>query len=369
MVAVNIPIAQPEIDAEERQGVLDVLDSGHLASGPRVSAFEESFAEYCDVEHAIATSNGTTALHAALEAIDLRVGAYVVTTPFSFVATANAIRFAGGFPLFVDIDPETFNITPDAVEEAIVNADGAVDAILVAHLFGLPAEMDGFQDIADDYGVALIEDAAQAHGARYRDQPVGSFGDAGCFSFYPTKNMTTGEGGMITTNDEDIAYAARSFIDHGRGDSTYAHESLGHNFRMTDLAAAIGSAQLEKLPRFIERRRDHAAYLTEGLAERAIVPPVEPVDCHHAYHQYTIRTQHRDEIRDELAQHDIDTAVYYPTPIPDLRSYQQFEADIPIARSIADEVLSLPVHPGVTTAGLDRILECLHNVPKRGIRQ
>ena len=361
---MNVSMAEPEIGPEERASVLDVLDSGHLAAGEQVSAFEAEFAEYCDVEHAIATANGTTALHAALEAIDIEVGTNVLTTPFSFVATANAIRFAGGYPRFADIDPKTYNLDPDSVEETIRSIDGGVDAIVLVHLYGLPADMDRFQEIAVEHDVTLIEDAAQAHGATYDNQPVGSFGDIGCFSFYPTKNMTTGEGGMIVTDRDDIATAVRRFIDHGRGDETYSHVDLGHNFRMTDVEAAMGRVQLEKLPRFVRDRRENATYLDEQLAQTDVTVPQEPPGRRHAYHQYTIRTDNREAIQRSLADRGVDTAVYYPTPIPNLDSYHQFNGTYPATQRASEEVLSIPVHPNVTRAGLDLIVEGIsHSAP------
>lgn len=364
---MNVSMADPEIGPEEREGVLEVLDSGQLAAGEQVAAFEEEFAEYCGVEHAIATANGTAALHAALEALEIDVGANVLTTPFSFVATANAIRFAGGYPRFADIDPRTYNLDPEAVEQAITAADGEIAAIVLVHLYGLSADLDRFQEIAVEYDIPLIEDAAQAHGATYDGQPVGSFGDVGCFSFYPTKNMTTGEGGMVTTDRDDVAAAVRRFIDHGRGDQTYAHVGLGHNFRMTDVEAAMGRAQLEKLPRFVRARRENAAYLDEQLADTNVTRPYEPDNREHAYHQYTIRTDIRSTLRRELADRGVDTAVYYPTPIPDLESYRPFNGSYPVARRASEEVLSLPIHPNVTRAGLDLIVEGIEQRVRAGV--
>jgi len=199
----------------ELRRVQDVFRSGKLSGGDEVDAFGAEFAEYCDVASGVPTTNGTTALHAALAALEIGPGDTVVTTPFSFIATANAIRHVGARPLFADIDPETYNLDPDRVE-AIVEAEGGVDAILAVHLYGCPAPLEALQRIADRHDAALIEDCAQAHGATYRGDPVGGFGDVGCFSFYPTKNMTTGEGGMVVTDDESVADRLRRFVDHGR---------------------------------------------------------------------------------------------------------------------------------------------------------
>ena len=217
-----IPIANPEIGSAEKDGVLDVLESGMLADGPVVREFEDDFAAYCGTEHAVATSNGTTALHAAMEGLGLGEGDRVITTPFSFIASANAIRLAGAEPVFADIDPATYNIDPESVEETIQAYDGEIDAILAVHLYGLPAAVEQLAKLAESYDAYLIEDAAQAHGATVNGERVGSIGDVGCFSFYPTKNMTTGEGGMVVTDDDAIAEGAARFVNHGRTDK-YGH--------------------------------------------------------------------------------------------------------------------------------------------------
>ncbi len=343
----SVDIADPQLDERESARVTEVVESGRLAAGKTVSEFETAFAEFCDTEHAVATSNGTTALHTALHALGIGDGDRVVTTPFSFVASANAIRFCGAQPVFADIDPETYNLDPHAVESVVQNQD--VDAILAVHLYGLPADMDHLGDIADTYDLALIEDAAQAHGARHDGRPVGSIGDVGAFSFYPTKNMTTGEGGALVTDREDVAERAARFVNHGRDDS-YRHVELGHNFRMTNLAAAIGLVQLEKLPQFNRARRANAAELTDLLEDTSVIPPVEPVERRHVYHQYTVRTQERDRLREELSAAGVDTGVYYPTPIHEQPAYSGIDASAPVASRAAGEVLSLPIHPETTDA-------------------
>jgi dTDP-4-amino-4,6-dideoxygalactose transaminase len=345
----TIPIADPDLGEEEQRRVSEVLESGVLADGPTVRRFEEEFAAYCEADHAVATSNGTTALHAALHALGIGEGDRVVTSPFSFVASANAIRLTGATPVFADIDPETYNLDPDAVADTIEAHDGDVDGILAVHLYGLPAEIEPLADLAGEHDAVLVEDAAQAHGGAYRGERVGALGDAACFSFYPTKNMTTGEGGMITTDHADVAERAARFINHGR-DGTYDHAELGHNFRMTSVAAAIGRAQLEKLPDYVAARREHARQLTERLGGMsAVAPPFDPPHTRHAYHQYTIRCADRDELRTYLEESGIDTGVYYPTPIHEQPAYDHVDADAPVAEQTAEEVLSLPVHPGLST--------------------
>mgnify|MGYP006299662227 CR=1 FL=1 len=344
-----IPIANPQVGDAERERVVDVVESGHLADGPEVRAFEEAFADYCGTDHAVATNNGTTALHAAFEALGIGEGDTVVTSPFSFVASANAVRLAGADPVFADVDEETFTLDPDAVEAAVREHDA--DAVLVVHLYGLPAEMDRLAEVADAHDVELVEDAAQAHGAEYDGRRVGSFGDAACFSFYPTKNVTTGEGGMVTTDRSGVADRTASFVNHGRpmGDdrSSYDHVRLGHNFRMTSVAAAIGRAQLERLPEFNEARRANAAYLTDRLERSSVTTPVEPDGRRHVYHQYTVRTNDRAALRDHLEDEGVATGVYYPTPIHEQPAYSHVDAEAPVAERLADEVLSLPVHPGL----------------------
>ena len=357
-----IPLANPVFDAAEADAVQEVLDSGMVADGPEVRRFEREFADYCEAAHGVATSNGTTALHAALEALNIGDGDRVVTTPLSFVASANTIRLAGAEPVFADIDPATYNLDPAATRRAVRASDA--DAILAVHLYGLPADMDALSEIAAEEGVALIEDAAQAHGATYGGEPVGTFGDAAAFSFYPTKNMTTGEGGMVVTDREAVADRAASFCNHGRTDEGgYAHERVGHNFRMTSLAAAIGRVQLDRLPDWVAARRANAQRLTDGLADvDAVTTPHEPDDRSHAYHQYTIRTPDRDRLQEGLADRGVDSGVYYPTPIHQLAAYDDFDVRAPAAETAAEAVVSLPVHPALSDDDIERIVEATRRV-------
>jgi len=350
----RISIAAPDISEPAGERVAAVLDSGSLASGSEVEAFEAAFAEYCDTEHAIATANGTAALHTALVAAGIGDGDVVVTTPLSFVATANAVRFCGAVPVFADVNPATLNLDPDAVRETIEAIDGVVDAILPVHLYGLPAAMDELSAIAAEHDAALIEDAAQAHGATYRGDPVGSLGAVGTFSFYPTKNMTTGEGGMVVTDDDTVAARARRFINHGR-DGSGQHVSLGHNFRLTDIAAAIGRVQLDRLPQLVLKRRDHADRLSTALENSGVQTPPTPAGRKHAFHQYTIRTDDRDELAAFLEERGIATGVYYPTPIHRQPAYDHRAVDAPNAERASEEVLSLPVHPKLPDAGPETI--------------
>lgn len=263
-----IPISLPLLGEEEKRAVLETIDSGQLAQGRRVKAFEEAFAAVCGVRHAIATSSGTTALHAAVLAHGIGPGDEVITTPFTFIASANAAIFVGARPVFVDIDERTYNIDPGRIEAAI---SPRTKAILPVHLFGNPCDMETIMDIAAKHGLVVIEDACQAHGATVGGRKVGSFG-TGCFSFYPTKNITTAEGGIITTNDDELADRVRLIRSHGQRERYY-HEMIGYNFRMTEIQAAIGLVQLGKLEQFNVARRTHAEYLTARL--RGVIVPTE----------------------------------------------------------------------------------------------
>lgn len=354
---MSIPIANPVISKAAREAVDEVLQSGMIADGEEVRAFEEEFTDYIGTEHAVAMSSGTTALHAMLEAAGVGEGDVVLTTPFSFVASANAIRHAGAEVAFADIRRETFNLDPAAVREVLEDRDDIM-ALLPVHLYGLPADMDAFRSIAREHDLLLFEDAAQAHGATYDGEMVGSLGDAGAFSFYPTKNMTTGEGGMITTDDDEIAERARQLIDHGRTD-TYEHALVGYNYRMTNVAAAIGRAQLEQLPGWVEQRRENSAALSDFFEEvPGIDVPTVPDGRTHAFHQYTIETEAREQITESCDAGGIGYGVYYPETIPDQPAYSEYEerSSISVARQAAKRVLSLPVHPGVGPEEIERVV-------------
>lgn len=339
-----IPIAKPIIGEEEKQAVLAVLESGQLSQGDVVEQFERVFAEWVGVRHAIATSNGTTALHVALLAHGIGEGDEVITTPFTFIASANSILYTGARPVFVDIEPDTFNIDPNLIEAAITPR---TKAIMPVHLYGNPADMRAIMEIAERYGLSVIEDAAQAHGAKAYGRAVGSFG-TGCFSFYPTKNMTTGEGGMIVTNDDVVAERARLLRAHGARER-YRHEFLAFNFRMTDIHAAIGLAQLQKIDEWNRKRRENAELLTELLRD-TVVTPVSREWAHHVYHQYTVRVPGgRGDLPERLGHRGIATGVHYPTPVHQQPFYRQlgYNDSFLEAQQASREVLSLPVHPAL----------------------
>lgn len=348
-----IPISVPLLGDEEKAAVLETIDSGQLAQGKRVQAFEEAFAAFCGVRHAIATSSGTTALQTAIMAHGIGPGDEVITTPFTFIASANAILFAGARPVFADIDDRTYNIDPSCIEAAI---SPRTRAILPVHIFGNPCDMGSIMDIAERHGLVVIEDACQAHGAAVNGRKVGSFG-TGCFSFYPTKNITTAEGGIITTDDDKVADRARLIRSHGQRERYY-HEIVGYNFRMTEIQAAIGLVQLRKLEQFTARRRANAEYLNQRL--RGVITPVETPGSVHVYHQYTIRAPRgRDELAAHLHKCGIGTMVYYPVPVHKQIAYQNlgYRDHLPVAEQVSREVLSLPVHPALTQEALVQIVQ------------
>jgi dTDP-4-amino-4,6-dideoxygalactose transaminase len=351
---VVINIAKPLIGNEEKQAVLEVLDSGIIAQGPRVKAFEDAFAEMCGVRHAIATSSGTTALHTALLAHGIGDNDEVITSPFTFIASANSILYTGARPVFVDIDNRTFNLDPGRIKEVISER---TRAIMPVHLFGLSCDMDPIIQIAEEYGLVIVEDACQSHGATYHGQKVGSFG-SGVFSLYPTKNITSAEGGMITTDDDATAEQCRMIRQHGMR-TRYLHEQLGFNFRMSDIHAAIGLEQLRKLERFNNSRQENAAYLSANL--RGVVTPQVPEGYQHVFHQYTIRVPdgHRDALRNYLRERGVGSEVYYPAPVhkqPIYESDPRYHQTYPESELAAKEVLSIPVHPGLNTSDLGVIV-------------
>jgi dTDP-4-amino-4,6-dideoxygalactose transaminase len=365
--AAAIPIARPQIGEEEKRQVLRVLDSGTLVAGPRVAEFEAAFAAYIGVPHAVATSSGSTALQAALLALGIGPGDRVITTPFTFAAPSHAVIHAGAEPVFADVDPVTGNLDPEAVENLL--RSGPFRAILVVHLYGLPADVRALRRLADHYGVLLLEDCAQAHGAMVDDRRVGTFGDAAIFSFYPTKNMTTGEGGMVVTADPAVARRAKLLVDP-RGDAEYTYEVVGFNFRMTEVAGAIGLVQLGSLEARNEQRRQHARQLSLGLQELPwLRVPEEPQGYRHVYHQYTVRVlAGRDDLSRHLAVRGIGNRVYYPALVTHTPAYRHrgYGGTHPRAERLTRQVLSLPVHPSLQPDELTAVVEAVRAFPGAG---
>ncbi len=357
---IKVPIAKPIIGDEEIENVVEVLKSGMIAQGPKVEEFEEYFAEWVGAEYGIAVNSGTAALHVALLSCGIGEGDEVITTPFTFIASGNSILYTGAKPVFADIDLETYTIDPDSIEKVITEN---TKAILPVQLYGQSANMERINEIAEKYGLTVIEDAAQAHGACYNGQKVGSMGDMSCFSFYPTKNMTTSEGGIITTDDEDLADNAKIFRAHG-ATVRYHHDYIGYNFRMTDISAAIGLAQLDKIDGFNDKRIANAAYLNNGLKDvDGVITPFCAPEAKHVYHQYTIRVEKgdRDDWVDIINDCGVGTGIHYPIPLYNQPIYKTLgiEGNCPNAELAADNVISLPVHPSLTNEDLDLVIEAV----------
>lgn len=362
-----IPVTVVKMGHEEEEMVLKVLRSGMLAQGPIVAEFEELFASIHGVKHAIAVNNGTTALIAALEVLDLEPGDEVITTPFTFVATLNAILSAGATARFADIGDD-YNMRPDLAEQLI---NERTKVLMPVHLYGLPVDLDGFESLAAKTGLRIVEDSAQSVGAGYRGRTVGSAGMA-CFSLYATKNISTGEGGVITTNDDHLADRLRLLRNQGMR-ARYQYEMAGNNYRLTDLAAAVGLPQLRRLDGIISQRQHNAATLSSGLSgiPGLIPPPPAPADRQHVYHQYTVRITpeaklSRDAFVAALADHGVGSGVYYPKLVFDYDCYRtdpRVRVDVvPNAELIASQVVSLPVHPFLSAADLDSIVTAVREV-------
>lgn len=364
-----IPISRVSIDEEAEQLVIEVIRSGMLAQGPMVARLERDFAEFVGVRNAIAVNNGTTALVAAVQALGLQPGDEVITSPFTFVATLNAILEAGAVARFADIREDDFNIDPDALAAAI---GPKTKVLMPVHLYGQAADMDRIAPLARERGLALIEDTAQSHGATIGGRSAGSFG-IGTFSFYGTKNITTGEGGMITTDDDAVADTLRVLRNQGMR-QRYQYEMAGHNYRLTDLQAALAIPQVARYHELVKRRRENAARLSEGLAGvPGLQVPVELPGRAHVWHQYTVRLTDeaalgRDEVVQALSDRGIGCGVYYPKLVYDYECYRSnpnVVADpAPVAERVARRCLSLPVHQYLSATEVDTIIEAVRTVMK-----
>ncbi len=361
-----IPPAKPIIGEEEVEAVSSVLRSGMVAQGPQVAAFEQEFSEQVvDGVHSVAVNSGTSALHLGLLAAGVGPGDEVIVPSFTFAATANSVAITGATPVFVDIEPNYFCLDPDAAASAITSR---TKAIMPVHLYGHPANMDAFEKLASEHELAIFEDAAQAHGASLDGQKVGTFGTFGAFSFYPTKNMTSGEGGMVTSGSEELARRVRVLRNQGM-ETQYANEMIGVNNRMTDINAAIGRTQLRHLEEWTAKRQNNAKFLNENL-RGVIVPPVAD-GAVHVYHQYTIRVDAADRARivEELRdQYQVGSGVYYPIPNHRLVSLAKYAPglELPETEKAAAEVISLPVHPSLSEADLERIVAAVNAVAGAG---
>ncbi len=348
-----IPISRPWIGPEEKAAVLEVLESGMLAQGPRVAAFEDAFTQLTGTRHAIATSSGTTGLHLALMAHGIGPGDEVITSPFTFIASVNTILYTGATPVFADIDEGSFNIDPKAIEAVITPR---TKALMPVHLYGQPCDMDEISALARKHGLAIIEDAAQAIGATYGGRQAGAFG-TGVFSLYATKNVMSGEGGMITTDDDHIADQCRLLRNHGMR-RRYEYEVLGYNFRLTDVLAAIGLAQLGRMPEATERRRANARFLNAQI--ESVATPAIKEGREHVWHQYTVRVPEgvdRDAAVKRLDEAGVGTGIFYPMGANRFPHIKEVVGDVemPVTDRVAASVISLPVHPLLEPADLERI--------------
>jgi perosamine synthetase len=367
LISINVP----QIDENEVKAVTKVLKSGALThgtgAGPMVLEFEKSFAGYVKAKHAVAVNSGTAALHASLAVAGIKARDEVIVPSFTFVATAEVVAMVGAKPVFVDIDPETYDIDPRLIEKALTKR---TKAIIPVDLYGLPANVPDIREIADKHDLMIIEDAAQAHGAICNGKPAGSFADVACWSFYASKNMTTGEGGMVTTDDDLFADKVRWLRSHGER-VKYESLMLGHNYRMPEIGAAIGIAQLKKLPRFVSKRRRNAKRFAEKLSKNNDLQlPMEPKGFKSSYYLYTVRLkgarkERRDTLIAELKKKGISAEVYYANPIHMMAYYARFgKFSLPETERASKQVFSLPVHPGVTPKQLDLVAETVLDLLK-----
>jgi len=361
-----IPIAKPIISQKTLEEIAEVLKSGYLRQGPKTKEFEEQFKVKVGAKYAYAVNSGTAALHIAYLSI-LKPGDEVIVPSFTFIATASTVVFSGGRPVFADIDEETLTIDPEDVKEKITPKTKAIAPV---HLFGNAADMNTLSEIAEDYGLFLVNDAAQAHGTEIEGKDVGSFDHLNCYSFYPTKTITTGEGGMVTTNDPELYRKGCLIRNHG-DESKYYHTMLGLNYRMTDIMAVIGLNQLKKLDKFLEKRRKNAKILTEGLKKITGLKPQKPgPGVNHSYSYYSIIMDlnefkcDRDEFVQALRAENIGCSVHYPLPLHRQPVFKQLwkEKECPISEKISKQIFSIPVHPALTKEDLEKILEAIEKV-------
>lgn len=352
----SINIAEMYVDDEIKQSVLEVLESGHYIRGPNNKYFEKEFADFCGTKYAITMSSGTAAIFLSLYALGICKGDEVIVPSHTFIATVNPVLHLGAKPIFVDINIETYTMNIEEVEQKVTNN---TKAIIPVHLYGHPADMGAIMDIAGDHDMRVIEDACQAHGAIYNGKKVGSIGDIGCFSFFPSKNMTVaGDGGMVTTNDDELAERIGMLRDQGRKDK-YIHELLGFNFRMSEIHAAVGRQQLKHLPKWIEQRREIANYYDDLLATvEQVITPMEREWAKHAYHLYVIRTKHRDVLKEYLEKQGISVGIHYPLPVhrqPCIAERIDPMMDLIVTDKVVEEVLSIPMYPQLKKSEIEYI--------------
>lgn len=341
--------------AELEAAIGRVLDNCTFCLGPEVAAFENEFAQAINVRHCVGLNSGTSALHIAMRVLGIGPGDDVITTPFTFVATSWAISYVGARPVYADIEERTFNLDPYLVERAITPR---TKAILAVHLYGHPCDLDALGEICRKHNLALVEDAAQAHGAKFKGRHAGTFGEIGCFSFYPTKNLAAcGEGGAMVTNNDALAARARALRDHG-STKRYYHDELGYNYRMEGIQAAVLRVKLKHLARWNTARRRIAQRYNELLADTPLQLPCEMPDCKSAWHLYVVRHPKRDQLRQYLETHGIGCATHYPLPLHLQKAYAHLgynPGDFPAAEKAARECLCLPMYPELTDEQIERV--------------
>ncbi|NDD57834.1 MAG: DegT/DnrJ/EryC1/StrS family aminotransferase [Chlamydiae bacterium] len=356
-----IVATKPMIGDEEIEAVTKVLRSGILSQGPEVAAFENEFSSYVNGFPCVAVNSATSGLHIALLAAGIKPADEVIVPSFTFAATANSVALIGAKPVFVDIDPKTFNIDPQKIHAALTPKTRAIQ---VVHLFGLPAEINTILDIAKTYNLLVFEDAAQAHLAKFQDQYVGTFGTASTFSFYPSKNMTSGEGGIISCSTLALARECKLLRNQGM-EKRYENEIVGFNCRMTDIHASIGRAQLKKIEKWTQQRIENAHFYHQHL--RGVIKPYAPLGSTHVYHQYTIRVpgHNRDHFAKEMLKNGVECNVFYPKPVHRLPAYQ-LNLDLPETEAACKEVLSIPVHPSLSQLDLEKVVEVVNKLSNSG---
>ena len=363
----DLKVQTQSIREEIREAIDEVLDNASFILGPAVEAFEADFSAWCGVRHSIGVNNGTNAIQLALLAAGVGPGDEVITVPHTFIATVSAIRYTGATPVFVDVEPVTLTIDPSQIEAAITPR---TKALVPVHLYGQPAEMDTVLDIARRHGLKLIEDCAQAHGATYKGRRVGSIGDYGCFSFYPSKNLgACGEGGLVTTNDEEGARRLSMLRDWGARTKNI-HEMPGFNMRLEGLQGAVLRVKLRYLDSWIELRKACAAYYAQALGEYDLILPAEIPDTGHVYHLYVVRSENRDELQSHLASLGVQSGIHYPTPVHLQKAHADLnykKGDFPVAERAAKTVLSIPIFPELTREQQDQVVSAIKTFTLAGV--
>lgn len=355
-----IPLSKIVIKNSEINSVIKVLKSGQLSQGKKVRELEKKFAKLCGVKYAIAVVNGTAALHCALHAIGIRSGDEIITTPFTFVATANSILMIGAKPIFVDIDENTYNLDPDKIESALTPK---TKAIIAVNLYGQPADYEKINKIAEKNKLFVIEDAAQSINAKYKNKMSGNLADIGCFSFYATKNIMSGEGGMVTTNNKNYSEKIRMFRQHGeKPEKKYAYFGLGYNYRMTDILASLALEQLKYVNKITKTRQKIAKLYDHSLGRlKNIKIPVQQKNLTHVYHQYTLRINSRNRLKKYLEKKGIQTNIYYPVPLYNFKhlSSVNISNNFPVTEKVTRGVLSIPINANITIKDIRYIIESI----------